>query len=196
MMHPSVFSQFLSIAPWFIPQSSVNFSQFRHDASLSFLSISLNCAMIHPSVFCQFLSISPWCIPQSSLNFSQLRHDSSLSLLSISLNFAMMHPSVFSQFLHEWKFHSLGQTIFLMKMFQRRYQLGELGTDGWMILQWIFYRQGSELTGHKFLTILKRWVSEVKLPFSLSNKKRLAIRRMNGPLFPTTLSFPSYDIGK
>jgi hypothetical protein len=31
---------------------------------------------------------------------------------------------------------------------------------------------------------------------SLCNKKRLAIRHMNSPLFPTTLSIPSYDIGK
>jgi len=34
------------------------------------------------------------------------------------------------------------------------------------------------------------------LPFSLCNKKRLAIRHMNRPLFPTTLSIPSYDNGK
>jgi hypothetical protein len=34
------------------------------------------------------------------------------------------------------------------------------------------------------------------LPFSLCNKKRPAIRHMNRPLFPTTLSIPSYDIGK
>jgi len=33
------------------------------------------------------------------------------------------------------------------------------------------------------------------LPFSLCNKKRLAIRHMNRPLFPT-LSIPSYDTGK
>jgi len=32
--------------------------------------------------------------------------------------------------------------------------------------------------------------------FSLCNKKRLAIRHMNRPLFPMTLSIPSYDIGK
>jgi len=31
--------------------------------------------------------------------------------------------------------------------------------------------------------------------FSLCNKKRLTIRHMNGSLFPTTLSIPSYDIG-
>jgi hypothetical protein len=34
------------------------------------------------------------------------------------------------------------------------------------------------------------------LPFSLCNKKSLAIRHTNRPLFPTTLSIPSYDIGK
>jgi len=34
------------------------------------------------------------------------------------------------------------------------------------------------------------------LPFSLCNRKRLAIRHMNRPLFPTTLSILSYDIGK
>jgi len=34
------------------------------------------------------------------------------------------------------------------------------------------------------------------LPFSLCNKKRLAIWHMNRPLFPTTLSIPSYNIGK
>jgi hypothetical protein len=34
------------------------------------------------------------------------------------------------------------------------------------------------------------------LPFSLCNKKRLAIRHMNRLLFPTILSIPSYDIGK
>jgi len=30
-------------------------------------------------------------------------------------------------------------------------------------------------------------------PLSLYNKKMLAIRHMNRPLFPTTLSIPSYD---
>ena len=34
------------------------------------------------------------------------------------------------------------------------------------------------------------------LPFNLCNKKRLAIRHMNRPLFPTTLSIPFHDIGK
>jgi hypothetical protein len=34
------------------------------------------------------------------------------------------------------------------------------------------------------------------LPFNLYNKKRLAIRHMNRPIFPTTLSILSYDIRK
>jgi len=34
------------------------------------------------------------------------------------------------------------------------------------------------------------------LPFSLCNKKGLAIRHTNRPLFPAILSIPSYDIGK
>ena len=44
-------------------------------------------------------------------------------------------------------------------------------------------------------TLLKSRVSPNMLPFSLCNKKRRAIRHMNRPLFPTTLSIPSYDIG-
>ena len=43
---------------------------------------------------------------------------------------------------------------------------------------------------------LKSRASPDMLPFSLCNKKRLAIRLRNRPLFPTTLSIPSYDIGK
>jgi len=34
------------------------------------------------------------------------------------------------------------------------------------------------------------------LPFSLYNKKRLAIQHMNIPLFPMVLRIPAYDIGK
>ena len=43
--------------------------------------------------------------------------------------------------------------------------------------------------------LLKSCASRDMLPFSLCNKKRLAIRHMNRPLFPTKLSIPSYDIG-
>jgi len=44
--------------------------------------------------------------------------------------------------------------------------------------------------------LLKLRASPDMLPFSLCNKKRLAIWHMNRPLFQTTLSIPSYDIGK
>jgi hypothetical protein len=44
--------------------------------------------------------------------------------------------------------------------------------------------------------LLKSRASPDMLPFSRCNKKRLAIRQMNRPLFPTTLSIPSYDIRK
>ena len=44
--------------------------------------------------------------------------------------------------------------------------------------------------------MLKSRASPNMLLFSLCNKKRLAIRHVNRPLFPTTLSIPSYDIGK
>jgi len=48
----------------------------------------------------------------------------------------------------------------------------------------------------RILMLLKSCASPDVLPFSLCNKKRLAIRHMNRPLLPTTLSFLSYDIGK
>ena len=44
--------------------------------------------------------------------------------------------------------------------------------------------------------LLKSRASPDMLPFSLRNKKRLAIRHMNRPLFATTLSIPYYYIGK
>jgi len=44
--------------------------------------------------------------------------------------------------------------------------------------------------------LLKLRTSLEMLPFRLCNKEKLAIWHMNRPLFPTTLSIPSYDIGK
>ena len=44
--------------------------------------------------------------------------------------------------------------------------------------------------------LLKSSVSPDMLPFSLCNKRRLAMRHMNRPLFPTTLSILSYNNGK
>jgi len=56
-------------------------------------------------------------------------------------------------------------------------------------------RKRDLMTAH-ILTLLKSRVLPDVLPFSLCNKKRLAIRHMNKPLFPATLSIPSYDIRK
>jgi len=44
--------------------------------------------------------------------------------------------------------------------------------------------------------LLKLGASPDMLLFWLCNKKRLAIRHMKRPLFPTTLSNPFYDIGE
>jgi len=46
------------------------------------------------------------------------------------------------------------------------------------------------------VSMLKSRASPDILPFSPCNKKRFSICNMNRPLFPTTLSIPSYDIGK
>ena len=56
-------------------------------------------------------------------------------------------------------------------------------------------RKKNLMTSH-ILMFLKSRASPDMLPFGLCNKKRLAIRHMNRPLFPETLSIPSYDIGK
>jgi len=68
--------------------------------------------------------------------------------------------------------------------------------------EWCEFPSAPYLAGKKnFMTarvsmLLKSRASPDMLPFSLCNKKRLAIRHMNRPLFPTTLSIPSYDNGK
>ena len=53
---------------------------------------------------------------------------------------------------------------------------------------------GGNLMTARVSMLLKSRASPDMLTFSLCNKKRLAIRHMNRPLFPTTLSTPSYDI--
>ena len=68
--------------------------------------------------------------------------------------------------------------------------------------EWREFPSAPYLAGKKnFMTarvsvLLKSCASPAMLPFSLCNKKRLAVRHMNRPLFPTTVSIPSYDIGK
>ena len=57
-------------------------------------------------------------------------------------------------------------------------------------------RGGKNLMTSRISMLLKSRASPDILPFSLCNKKRLAIRHINRPLLSTTLSIPSYDIGK
>jgi len=51
------------------------------------------------------------------------------------------------------------------------------------------------MTAHVSL-LLRSLASPDMLPYYFCKKKRLAIRHMKRSLFPTTLSIPSYDIGK
>jgi hypothetical protein len=69
--------------------------------------------------------------------------------------------------------------------------------------EWREFPSGSCLTGGKknLDDISRLDVVEIAhvawhASFRLYKKKRLAIRHMNRPLFPRTLSIPSYDIGK
>jgi hypothetical protein len=56
-----------------------------------------------------------------------------------------------------------------------------------------FARGGGGLMTAGISMLLKSRASPDMLPFSLCNKKRLAIRHMNRLLFPKTLSIPPYD---
>ena len=66
--------------------------------------------------------------------------------------------------------------------------------------EWRKFSSGLALQGKKTLMtarvsmLLKSRASPDMLPFSLCNKKRLAIRYMKRPLFPATLWISSYDI--
>ena len=68
----------------------------------------------------------------------------------------------------------------------------------WISFGALPYRGGGKknLLTVRVSMLLKSRASPDMLPFSLCNKKRLAIRHINRSLFPTTLSIPSYDIGK
>jgi len=65
----------------------------------------------------------------------------------------------------------------------------------WISFSALPCREKNLMTDHVSM-LLKLRASPDMLPFSLCNKKRLAIRHMNRPLFPMTISIPSYDIGK
>ena len=68
--------------------------------------------------------------------------------------------------------------------------------NGVHFLRCLALQGGGNLITARVSMLLKPRASPDMLPFSLCNKKRLAIRHMNIPLFPMTLSIPSYDIGK
>ena len=67
-------------------------------------------------------------------------------------------------------------------------------------MAWIFFHtlpcRKKKLMTTRVTMLLKLRMLPDMLAFGLCNKKRLAIWHMNRPLFPTTLSIPSYDIGK
>jgi len=70
------------------------------------------------------------------------------------------------------------------------------------LLEWREFSSAPCLAGKKELMtaraymLLQSRASPDMLPFSLCDNKRLAVQHMNRPLFPTTLSIPSYEIGK
>ena len=69
------------------------------------------------------------------------------------------------------------------------------------IMAWISFstlpcRKKKNLMTAHVLMLLKSCASPDMFPFSLCNKKRLAIRHMNRTLFLTTISILSYNIGK
>jgi len=66
----------------------------------------------------------------------------------------------------------------------------------WISLDVLPCRGGGDLMRVRVSMLLKSWASPDMHPFGLCEKKRLANRHMNRPLFPTTLSIPPYDIGK
>ena len=66
----------------------------------------------------------------------------------------------------------------------------------WISVSALLCRGGKNLMTAR-VSMLSKWrASPDMLPFSLCNKNRLAIRHMDRPLFPTTLSIQSYDIEK
>ena len=66
----------------------------------------------------------------------------------------------------------------------------------WISLGALPFRKKENMMAARVSMLLKSRASPDMLPFSLWNKKRLVIRHINRTLFPTTLSIPSYEIGK
>jgi len=65
----------------------------------------------------------------------------------------------------------------------------------WISFSALPYRKKNLMIAYVSM-LLKLCASPNMPPFSLCNKKRLAVRHTNRPLFPTTPSIPSCDIGK
>ena len=87
-------------------------------------------------------------------------------------------------------------TQFLMVAYDGAYSPNVSVRMAWISFSTLPCRGKKKLMTAHISTLLKSHMSPDMLPFSLCNKKRLAIRHMNRPLFPMTLSIPSYDIGK
>ena len=87
-------------------------------------------------------------------------------------------------------------TQFLTVLYNGAYSPNACFRMAWISFSALPCRGGGNLTIARVSMLLKSRASRDMLPFGLVNKKRLAIRHMNRPLFPTTLSIPSYDIGK
>jgi hypothetical protein len=68
--------------------------------------------------------------------------------------------------------------------------------NGLNFFQCLALQEKKNLMTARVSILLKSRASLDMLPFSFCNKKRLAIQHMNRPLFPMTLSIPSYDTGK
>jgi len=70
--------------------------------------------------------------------------------------------------------------------------------------EWREFSSASCLAGGEVWKLHDSWRLDVveiarvadMLLFSFCNKKRLAVQHMNRPLFPTTISILSYDMGK
>jgi hypothetical protein len=68
--------------------------------------------------------------------------------------------------------------------------------SGWREFPFATCLAGKKLDGSSGLDVVEIARVADMHPFSLCNKKTLANRLTNRPLFPTTLSIPFYDIGK
>jgi len=93
------------------------------------------------------------------------------------------------------KSHLNWATQFLTVAYDSAYSPNVSVRMAWISFKALPCRKKYLMTAH-VLMLLKSRALPYMLPFSLCNKKRLAIQHMNRPLFPTTLSILSCDTGK